>query len=121
MDNTAFNRQVALNWIEAFNSYQLKNLLDLYATDAVHFSPKLKIRQPETNGWISGKPALEAWWADAFERLPTLQYQLTNLIADKNQVLMEYMRKVAGEPDMMVAEILEISNGLINRSRVYHG
>lgn len=34
---------------------------------------------------------------------------------------MEYTRKVEKEPDMLVAEVLEIKDGLIIASRVYHG
>ena len=34
---------------------------------------------------------------------------------------MEYIRRVDNEPDMLVAEVLEIKNGLIVASRVYHG
>lgn len=115
------NKQIALNWISAFNEHDLKKLLALYSDAAIHFSPKLKIRQPETEGWIMGKPALEKWWGDAFDRIPTLHYQLENLIINDDQILMEYLRKAAGDPDMMVAEILEIENNLIVKSRVYHG
>jgi hypothetical protein len=114
------NEKLALNWIAAFNAHDIEKLLALYAEDAVHFSPKLKVRLPETNGWISGKPALRSWWEDAFLRLPTLHYELKNLIVNNEQLLMEYLRKVPGEVDMMVAEILEINNGSIIRSRVYH-
>ncbi len=121
MTNSDLNRQVALKWIAAFNEHNLQHLLDLYADDAIHFSPKLKLRQPESNGWVKGKPAMKTWWADAFERLPSLHYELQNLLVDEGQVLMEYLREVDNEPGMMVAEILEISNGLIQRSRVYHG
>jgi hypothetical protein len=121
MNKTAFNKQIALNWVEAFNEHDLEKLLILYDEDAIHFSPKLKIREPQTNGWIKGKPSLRSWWADAFNRLPLLQYQLQNLIVDERQILMEYLRKVPGEPDMMVAEILETENGVIVKSRVYHG
>ena len=121
MTKTGSNKQVALDWIDAFNEHDLEKLLDLYAADAVHYSPKLKIRQPETNGRISGRQALKEWWADAFTRLPSLRYELENLVADDQQAVMEYLRKVNGEPDMRVAEVLEIENGLIIRSRVYHG
>jgi hypothetical protein len=34
---------------------------------------------------------------------------------------MEYIRRVAGEPDMLIAEVLEIKDGKIVASRVYHG
>lgn len=121
MNNIERNKKIALNWISAFNEHDLEKLLALYSEDAVHFSPKLKIRQPETGGWVAGKAALRNWWAGAFERLPSLHYQLENLIVNDDQLLMEYVRKVDGEPEMMVAEILEIENSQIVRSRVYHG
>jgi len=115
------NEEIARKWFAAFNEQNLEQLLALYHEDAVHYSPKLKLRQPETNGHVKGKEALTAWWGDAFERLPTLRYTYTTLTANKDRVFMEYLRSVAQEPDMLVAEVLEISNGLITASRVYHG
>ena len=115
------NKEIALKWINAFNEHDIEKLLKLYAEDAIHLSPKLKIREHQTNGLIKGKSLLRSWWADAFARLPLLQYQLQNLIITDEQVLMEYLRKVPGDEDMMVAEILEIEGGVIVRSRVYHG
>ncbi|MEO5942296.1 MAG: nuclear transport factor 2 family protein [Ferruginibacter sp.] len=115
------NNAIAEKWINAFNVHDLKKLLLLYAEDATHYSPKLKIKQPHTNGWIKGKTALKDWWADAFNCIPSLQYKLKNIIVDDKQLLMEYMRKADNEPEMMVAEILEIQDGLIVGSRVYHG
>lgn len=65
-------QQIAIRWFEAFNAKDLEKLLDLYDEDAQHYSPKLKIRQPETKGLIEGKEALQSWWQEAFERLPSL-------------------------------------------------
>jgi hypothetical protein len=115
------NEQIALKWFEAFNNHNLDNLLNLYSENAKHYSPKLKIRQPETNGLIVGKNALRVWWADAFKRLPNLHYEVTSLTANNNRVFMEYIRKVPNEEEILVAEVLEIENGLIVASRVYHG
>jgi hypothetical protein len=113
--------QIATEWLAAFNAHDLEKLLSLYDDNAKHFSPKLKLRQPATNGLISSKNALRAWWADAFERLPKLHYAVVSLTADEQKVFMEYTRQVPGEEDMSVAEILEIRNGKIIASRVYHG
>ena len=113
--------QIAFNWLSAFNAKQLENLLALYDDQAEHFSPKLAQRQPETKGLITGKSALRAWWADAFDRLPTLHYQALTITANQDRVFMEYLRQVAGEPDLKVAEVLEIKNEKIVFSRVYHG
>ena len=118
---TATNRSIATAWFAAFNAHDLEALLALYADDAEHFSPKLKIRQPATNGLIKGKDALRTWWRDAFDRLPTLRYEVVKLTADEEQVFMEYIRHVAGEEDLRVGEVLEIRDGVIVASRVYHG
>ena len=112
---------IAYKWFEAFNQHNLEQLLSLYDDNAQHFSPKLKIRQPETNGLIIGKEAMRVWWQDAFDRLPTLHYKVTSLTANTDRVFMEYTRQVAGETDMLVAEVLEIKDGKIVFSRVYHG
>lgn len=114
-------QSIAFRWFEAFNTKQLDNLLALYDDEAQHFSPKLKIRIPETNGLVIGKEAMRAWWQDAFDRLPSLHYKVTSLTANTDRVFMEYIRQVDGEEDMLVAEVLEIREGKITASRVYHG
>lgn len=115
------NKQIAIKWFEAFNEHDLEKLLSLYDDNAQHFSPKLKIRKPETQGLIKGKQALREWWQDAFNRLPSLQYEVIKLTADEEQVFMGYIRHVAGEEDLSVGEVLQIDNDLIVFSRVYHG
>ena len=115
------NISIATKWFEAFNAHDLENLLALYHNDAPHYSPKLKIRQPETNGLICGKAALSAWWQDSFDRLPSLKYAPTSFTANDERVFMEYKRNVDNEPEMLVGEVLEIKDGLIVASRVYHG
>jgi hypothetical protein len=118
---TTKNLSIAHLWFEAFNAHNLEKLLSLYDEDAEHFSPKLKIRHPETKGLVTGKNALRAWWKDAFDRLPTLHYKVTSLTSNSDRVFMEYIRTVDGEENMLVAEVLEIKEGAIIASRVYHG
>jgi hypothetical protein len=120
MNKQLTNEQIALQWFAAFNEHNLEKLLALYDDNAKHYSPKLKIRQPETEGWIVGKDALRTWWQDAFERLPTLHYNLNKLTANNERVFMEYTRQVEGVEDMLVAEVLEIEERIVC-SRVYHG
>lgn len=112
--------EISKLWLQAFNSHQLEDLLSLYHEDARHFSPKLKKSKPETEGLISGKAQLKAWWADAFERIPSLQYIPQSITANDKRVFMEYLRKAEGDHDLMVAEVLEIEDGQIVFSRVYH-
>lgn len=104
----------------AFNNKDIDALLALYDDAAEHFSPKLKIRQPETNGVIKGKVALRAWWQDAFSRLPSLHYEIIRLTPYEDRVFMEYVRLVSNEEDLYVGEMLELKNGLIIKSSVFH-
>ena len=118
--NTEELKTIATKWFEAFNEHNLENLLLLYHDQAEHYSPKLKARHPETHGLIKGKHALRAWWKDAFDRLPSLQYEVVRLTPYEDRVFMEYIRHVQGDEDLYVGEILEISNGLIIASSVFH-
>jgi len=113
-------KQIALLWFEAFNQHDLNMLLSLYDEHAEHYSPKLKIHQPSTLGYIRGKQALHDWWQDAFDRLPDLHYHIIRLMSDEEQIFMEYIRQTPGEDDLRVGEVLVIKNGKIIASRVYH-
>lgn len=114
-------QSIAFKWFDAFNNHNLEQLLSLYDDDAEHYSPKLKIHKPETNGLIVGKQALREWWQDAFERLPSLNYKVTSITANGDRVFMEYIRSVTGEENRLVAEVLIVREGKIIASRVYHG
>ncbi|MCA0349372.1 MAG: nuclear transport factor 2 family protein [Bacteroidetes bacterium] len=118
---TEKNLSIAHLWFEAFNAHNLEKLLSLYDDEAQYFSPKLKIRHPETYGLVVGKESLRTWWQDAFERLPSLHYKVTSLTSNSDRVFMEYIRTVTNEENMLVAEVLEIKEGKIIASRVYHG
>ena len=114
-------KDIASQWLAAFNEQELEKLLSLYHDDAVHYSPKLRTQKPETNGLIQGKAALWDWWKPAFERLQPLHYELKFLTANNERVFMEYTRTVLEEEPLQVAEVLDIEHGLIVASRVYHG
>ena len=113
-------KNIAIQWFAAFNEHDLEKLLSLYDEQAEHYSPKLKVHQPNTNGLIKGKAQLRNWWKDAFDRLPNLHYEIIKLMSDDEQVFMEYLRQTPGEEDLRVGEILTIKDGKIIDSRVYH-
>jgi hypothetical protein len=113
---------LARKWLSCFDTKDVDALVALYAAEARHFSPKLRVQRPETGGCIQGREALRAWWADAFARLPQLHYRESRITAQPGRVVLEYVRTVPGEPEMLVAEVFEVSqDGLIRESRVYHG
>jgi ketosteroid isomerase-like protein len=115
------NVTIAERWLDCFARRDLDGLLALYADDAVHTSPKIRTRHPDTGGVLRGKAAMRVWWQDSFDRLPTMRYEPTVFTADDRRVVMEYVRHVDGEPDLPVAEVLEVAGGRIVASRVFHG
>ncbi len=115
------NLSIAHKWFEAFNNQNTDQLLSLYDDHAEHFSPRLKEKNPESTGILKGKKEMQTWWESAFEDLPTLQYKVTSLTANSDRVFMEYIRIVNGEKDLLVAEVLDIKEGMIIFSRVYLG
>jgi hypothetical protein len=114
---------LARRWLRCFADRDVDALVALYAPDARHTSPKIRALHPETGGFLVGREALRAWWADAFRRLPGLRYEEQTLTAEPGRVFMEYLRRAPNDPDMPVAEVLEVdrATGLIVASRVYHG
>lgn len=114
-------RDIAERWLACFERRDLDALLALYADDATHTSPKIRVRHPETGGLLRGKDAMRVWWADSFARLPSMKYVPTSITADGTRVYYEYIRQVEGEPDMPVCEVLDVHDGRIVASRVFHG
>jgi len=112
---------LARRWLGCFESKDVDALVSLYAADARHCSPKLRTLRPDTGGCVQGRAGLRAWWADAFRRLPDLRYVETRITAQPDRVVLEYVRTVPGEADLLVAEVFDVKAGLIQESRVYHG
>ena len=112
---------IAVAWLDAFDKRDLDRLLALYADDATHSSPKIRAMHPDTGGRLHGKPALRAWWAEAFARLPSLRYETIAITADHERAVVEYIRHVPEEPEMPITEVFEVKAGKIAASRVFHG
>jgi predicted SnoaL-like aldol condensation-catalyzing enzyme len=96
-------------------------MVALYSDDAIHTSPKLKSAQPAGEGRLVGKAAMRQWWQDAFDRLPSISYEVVTIVSDDHVAVLEYLRHRPGEATIRVAEVFEIKEGKIVRSNVYHG
>ena len=112
-------QNIAFKWIGAFNNHDLEQLMALYDDETEHYSPKLRIKNPETDGKLTGKNNLRIWWQEAFETLPSLQYKPVTFTANSDRIFMEYIRIVESENDTLVAEVLVVKDGKIIESRVY--
>jgi hypothetical protein len=113
--------QLIHEWLAAFNRGDADAMVALYADHAVHTSPKLRAADPASAGRLTGRPALRAWWLDAFNNQPGIRYELLTMIPGEGVVAIEYLRHRPGEATLQVAEVFEIRDGKIVRSHVYHG
>jgi hypothetical protein len=114
-------RELAERWLETFNQGNVDALVALYAPEAVHHSPKLRAAHPETEGRVTGRAQLHAWWTESFARLPGLHYRLIALTADDDRAVLEYARELPGSEPLRVAEVFVCRAGQIVESFVYHG
>jgi hypothetical protein len=100
-----------------FQQQRIRKALSLYDDDAAHFSPKLKLLKPETNGLINGKQSLREknlWPIAKFKLQSDLSYC-------KWRSCLEYIRTTDNEEEMLIAEVLDVRDDKIIASRVYHG
>lgn len=114
-------RPIAEAWLAAFEARDLDALLALYSENATHTSPKIRERHPDTGGELRGRAAMRAWWQDSFDRLPSLCYIATQITAGPDSVVLEYIRRLDGVPDLPISESFDVRDGRIIRSRVFHG
>lgn len=115
------NAAIGRAWLKAFNAHDVPALVALYADGATHTSPKIRALHPETGGKLVGRPAIEAWWRDAIQRLPALRYEELTVTANGDRVFLEYLRHAPDGPPYPVAEVFDVKGGKIVASRVYHG
>ena len=111
---------VARRWLAAFNAGDVEAVVELYAEDAVHESPKVRKTMPGSGGKLEGKAAMREWWQQALERQPGITYELTALTSDQSRAVIEYIRRAPGEEPLAVAEAFEVRQGKIVHSVVYH-
>jgi steroid delta-isomerase-like uncharacterized protein len=112
--------EVARRWLAAFNAGDVEAVVDLYAEDAVHESPKIRKTMPGSGGKLVGKAAMREWWQQALRRQPGIAYDLTALTSDRSRAVIEYVRRAPDEEPLAVAESFEVRHGKITHSVVYH-
>jgi ketosteroid isomerase-like protein len=121
IDDTHSPSAVAAEWVRRFNAHDVERLVDLYADDGRHTSPRIQQLHPDTGGELVGRVALVTWWRDALSRSPDLRYEVVAIVADDDRAYVEYIRHCPGETDTTVAERFVVRDGRIVSSRVFLG
>jgi hypothetical protein len=89
-------RKFAEEWIAAWNGHDLERVLSHYTEDFEMSSPFIAAFAGEPSGTLKGKARVGAYWKNALERLPDLQFELLQVFTGVTTVTI-YYRAVMGK------------------------
>jgi hypothetical protein len=81
---------LARDWVDAFNRHDLQAVMAHYADDIEFSSPAVIDVTREPTGTLRGKPALEAYFAQALGKYPNLGFELLHILTGVNSVTILY-------------------------------
>ena len=100
----AFAREIATEWIAAWNSNDLERIFSHYGDDFEMRSPLIAQRGFAASGALRGKPAVRPYWTAGLQANPPIKFELLDVYAGVDQIAIHY-RSVART---YVVEVLEI-------------
>lgn len=113
---TQHPRHFAESWISAWNRHDLDAVLAHYSDDFEFSSPLIRQFAGETSGRLVGKEAVRAYWSAALARLPDLRFELVEVLAGIDGLLILY-RGHRG----LAAEVFEFdANGQVRRGQALY-
>src|SRR6187399_1447629 len=83
-------RELARDWIEAWNCRDLERILAHYADDVVFSSPFIEKIGTNPSGAVLGREALLAYFKAALAKYPTLTFRLHVVLRGINSVTLIY-------------------------------
>ncbi len=92
MIDQAFAHSFANEWVEAWNNHDLEQVLSHYADDFEMHSPVIAQIVGEASGMLVGKQAVGAYWSQALQLLPDLQFELLTVLAGVKHLDVTYLR-----------------------------
>lgn len=105
-------RQLATQWVHAWNSHDLNEIMSHYVEDIVLVSPVAARMLSNPLGTVKGKEALRAYFRKGLEAYPNLKFDLLDTMWGLSTVVIYYVNQNGTK----TAEYMEIdSNGKIVR------
>jgi ketosteroid isomerase-like protein len=107
----SFARRFAQEWADAWNSHDLEKILGHYDVDVVLISPVAMKLLGDAR--VKGKEALRAYFLRGLEAYPELRFDLTDVFAGVETIVVCYANNVRGGK---AAEVMQVSaEGKIKR------
>ncbi|BCS52487.1 hypothetical protein GSbR_06760 [Geobacter sp. SVR] len=113
----AFAEHFAAEWIDSWNSHDLKRILSHYEEDFEMSSPVIIQVAGEASGTLRGKAAVGAYWKKALELIPDLKFELLSVLVGVNSITLHYK----GAHGRLVAEVFHFgSNQKVTRACAHY-
>ena len=90
MISQQFAEQFAREWIEAWNAHDLPRILEHYEDDFEMSSAVIIQIAGELSGKLRGKAAVGAYWMKALKALPTLHFDLRDIVIGVDSLVLVY-------------------------------
>jgi hypothetical protein len=115
MISREFGDEFAREWIEAWNDHDLDRVLSHYSEDFTMSSPYIAQFFGISAGTLTGKAEIHAYWADVLAKLPSLKFELVQVLVGAASLIV-YYRGVRG----MAAEIFFFGEDLLVHRAAAH-
>jgi hypothetical protein len=108
---------LANHWIAAWNAHDLDLILTHYADEIELVSPVAAQLLEGSDGKVSGKGALRAYFQRGLEAYPNLNFQLENVFWGVSSVVLCYKN----QKGTLSAEFMELAEGKVVRVVANYG
>jgi len=104
-------------WIAAWNSHNLDEILSHYTDDFVFESPFALQRVPSSKGILKGKEAIRAYWKMGLEAIPDLFFEVNGVFVGISGLTIYYINRAT---QRKAAEVFFFNEqGKVNRSYAF--
>jgi len=111
-----FAEYFAQEWIESWNTHDLRRILSHYADDFELSSPFIPKIADEASGTLKGKDKIGAYWSKALQINPTLHFELITTLFGVNSITL-YYKSARG----LSAEVFHINpEGLVQKAYAHY-
>lgn len=86
----------APQWIDAWNSHDLDQILSHYSDDVEVVSPMIAFAMESEDGTIRGKQAVRQYWHAALQKVPDLHFELIASTESVDSIAL-YYKSVLGK------------------------
>lgn len=105
-------QDLAQDWIDAWNSHDIDQILGHYSEEIVFTSPFIVKLLGEDSGTIKGKAELKSYFLKGLEAYPDLNFELYQVLTGVESITLYY--KTVN--DMLAAEVMVLdSEGKISK------